>query len=469
MLEIISEGMPGGFFIYRNDESQELIYFNNMMVKLLGCSSREEFIELTGNSFGGIVHEDYYDEIMTMISSQVASDPDNIDHVTYRVNSKTDDYHWLEDYGRLVQSESYGEVFFVFVSDITDSILSERNRRDIDMVMADARMHKGADYANSKLFVSQVDDDAEENSALHGMKVLLVEDNEISREISTEILEDSGAEVTTAENGMEAFDIVRTGREFDVILMDLVMPVMDGVEATKKISVHYDKCDKDVLIIVLSSDAGGEQAQRAMRKGAFACMAKPLVVSELMRIMVEYMRSCSEKIQRRLESSIKDAKTDALTHVKNTHAYNDKIADINSIIRNVGDIDLAIVLCDINDLKKENDIYGHDSGDEYIKNSAKIICDTYLHSPVYRIGGDEFAVILQGKDFAMAERLLIKLRNSSYTASLLPDSFSGKASLASGMAIFDPSIDTEFADVVKRADIAMYENKQSIKIKESAV
>ncbi|MCR5620000.1 MAG: GGDEF domain-containing protein, partial [Lachnospiraceae bacterium] len=120
-------------------------------------------------------------------------------------------------------------------------------------------------------------------------------------------------------------------------------------------------------------------------------------------------------------------------------------------------------LFDVNNLKKINDELGHYSGDEYIKNACKLICTTYKNSPVYRIGGDEFVAILEGKVLAQKDDLIEtfitemnKLRNNMDIA---PEE---RVSVAYGMAYMnDPSENVD--DVVKEADERMYENKKKMK------
>ena len=87
----------------------------------------------------------------------------------------------------------------------------------------------------------------------------------------------------------------------------------------------------------------------------------------------------------------------------------------------------------------------------------------YTHSPIYRIGGDEFAVILQGRDYEDADALMAKLKRKLSSLEKLPHSSYGKASLATGIAKYNPGTDFSISDVIKRADEAMYANKKSHK------
>ena len=127
----------------------------------------------------------------------------------------------------------------------------------------------------------------------------------------------------------------------------------------------------------------------------------------------------------------------------------------------VDDFHFGIVMCDINDLKRINDTRGHSFGDEAIQRACRMICGIYKHSPVFRIGGDEFAVILTGSDYEQREDLIEILRRESIANG---QSRSGPV-VACGMAEYDPDSDGEFTDVFKRADSCMYENKNELKSK----
>ena len=120
--------------------------------------------------------------------------------------------------------------------------------------------------------------------------------------------------------------------------------------------------------------------------------------------------------------------------------------------------DFAIVVCDVNNLKQINDTLGHMAGDEYIINAGKMICEIFRHSPVYRIGGDEFAVILSGRDYNMRSELMRLLhdRSASHIGS-------NDAVVAAGISDFVLGEDEDFHTVFVRADELMYEDKKSLK------
>ncbi len=152
------------------------------------------------------------------------------------------------------------------------------------------------------------------------------------------------------------------------------------------------------------------------------------------------------------------ARRDELTHVKNKTAYQETEKELQKQIEN-GHDPFGIVVCDINGLKMINDTEGHRTGDEYIKACCMLICRTYQHSPVFRIGGDEFAVILRSEDFANREKLLADLQRQVEENIRISEG----PVVASGMAEYQPGDDRLVADVFNRADGLMYKNKTHLK------
>lgn len=152
---------------------------------------------------------------------------------------------------------------------------------------------------------------------------------------------------------------------------------------------------------------------------------------------------------------------DALTGVKNKTAYQEAVQQMEERMR-VGNPEFGVAVFDINDLKYTNDHYGHDFGDMLIRDCCKMLCKTFKHSPVYRIGGDEFVVILEGADFENYSVLLEELEQIILEANknCRADSV---ISVARGIAVYCYETDLVFANVFKRADDAMYQNKAIMK------
>ena len=120
LIEQLGELLPGGFFLYHAYGEQQLIYSNSKMTVLYGCDTPEEFRALVGNSFKGIVHPDDYERTENSIRRQIREHQDNIDHVSYRFIRKDGTVGMMDDYGHFAHSEAFGDVYYVFVQDVSD-------------------------------------------------------------------------------------------------------------------------------------------------------------------------------------------------------------------------------------------------------------------------------------------------------------------------------------------------------------
>lgn len=152
------------------------------------------------------------------------------------------------------------------------------------------------------------------------------------------------------------------------------------------------------------------------------------------------------------------ALTDPMTGVKSKHAYLLNQKQYDADIRENTVEKFAVVVCDVNGLKKINDTLGHKAGDEYIIKASKMICDIFQHSPVYRTGGDEFVVILSGRDYLIRKELMLVLHDRS-----VANIGSEEVVISGGISDYRPAEDSSFHDVFERADALMYEEKQLLK------
>ncbi len=153
---------------------------------------------------------------------------------------------------------------------------------------------------------------------------------------------------------------------------------------------------------------------------------------------------------------------DSLTGIKNSTAYAEATAEINKEI-NHGNPRFAVVVADINNLKKTNDQFGHDVGNELIIHTVKILIDTFKTSSIFRIGGDEFVVLLKDYDYENYLDLLVKLDEACERDYITVSETKIPVSIAHGVSAFDPMIDTIYEDVFAKADQAMYINKEKSK------
>ncbi len=182
-------------------------------------------------------------------------------------------------------------------------------------------------------------------------------------------------------------------------------------------------------------------------------------MTEDMRDYVTAIISAEEKAASMQEL----ANRDALTGIRNKTAYDNEMKRVAVKLEDgVAQVGLAIV--DLNYLKKINDTYGHDMGNIAIRKLSCMVCVIFDHSPVFRIGGDEFAVILRGGDFdhygELEDRFNAEIAALAHDDSLPPWE---KVSAAIGAAFYDPELDDGVDSLFRRADHTMYDRKKEMK------
>ena len=161
---------------------------------------------------------------------------------------------------------------------------------------------------------------------------------------------------------------------------------------------------------------------------------------------------------REMENANRKAFRDGLTGVKNKLAYLEFLKELEIQAKDHSFEGYGVVVFDLNGLKVINDTLGHEAGDEYLKSACRLICEHYKHSPVYRIGGDEFVAILKGSDFDNRDNL-----KEQFDGMIDENQKKGGVVVSSGMAVFDSGIDESYTEVFIRADKMMYERKTALK------
>jgi diguanylate cyclase (GGDEF)-like protein len=298
------------------------------------------------------------------------------------------------------------------------------------------------------------------------MKLLLIDDNEIDREAVKRTLRHHQdniviKEASTAHDGIRTFE----SDDFDIVLLDYLLPDMDGEDALKKLVRHSERHAAVIVFTGIYDDPQFEQF--CIEAGAQDVVIKSdLSLKHLARAMhhartrhlLEYELQESQKKLKVL------AESDNLTGLSNRYYFDKSLRSAISRAERYG-AKLALLFIDLDDFKNINDNFGHDTGDELLKNIAKILQSMMrAGDDVCRLGGDEFAILLHRFDdtsdlIHLAERILEKLR--------LPHKIHQKELVISasiGIAIF-PDSATDTSDLLKAADLAMYSAKKKGKNK----
>ena len=130
-IEEMGKHMPGGFFIYKDNEQEEIIYANKQVFEIFGCHNLDEFKKLTNNSFKGMIYQEDYSAIKKTIKKQIANNVDKLDYVEYRIVRKDGQIRFVDDYGHYTTTDAYGGIYYVFISDITE----KRERMENDLAI----------------------------------------------------------------------------------------------------------------------------------------------------------------------------------------------------------------------------------------------------------------------------------------------------------------------------------------------
>ncbi|MBR0415281.1 MAG: GGDEF domain-containing protein [Clostridia bacterium] len=177
--------------------------------------------------------------------------------------------------------------------------------------------------------------------------------------------------------------------------------------------------------------------------------------------LTKTFRRMSNNMKEHIDDLSNRVYIDALTHIKNKGAFATTVEQMQSQQDDADlQLDFAIGIFDCNNLKQINDTYGHEKGDIYLQTASQAICRVFQHSPVFRIGGDEFAVILRGEDYVNRELLIRRFEDNTQKRNAAVENDWEKVDLAMGIADYDPVHDQSVNDVIRRADKMMYEHKR---------
>lgn len=185
-------------------------------------------------------------------------------------------------------------------------------------------------------------------------------------------------------------------------------------------------------------------------------------IGQMSEDMRDYVKSILDT-ERELARMNVIAHKDALTHVKNKTAYERCSEELQERIGREK-LEFAILMADVNRLKQINDAFGHERGDQYLKNCCAILCEVFSRSPIFRIGGDEFVAVLTGEDYLERKLLLRRARDVFQAAEELPEAEPWeRASVSLGLAEYRERRDKRVKDVFERADRLMYREKDNRK------
>lgn len=300
------------------------------------------------------------------------------------------------------------------------------------------------------------------------MKILLVDDTKTERLILTAYLEKLGHSVECAENGHQAIELYKVEKP-DLVLMDVIMPEMDGYEAAR--GIREDESDW-VPLIFLSGRVGAEDIVAGIEAGGDDYLTKPVDFTVLQAKMtamqrISRMRRKLIDVTTELESANAELKNlvniDGLTGLSNRR-YLDKYLRIEIARSMRNKHQLGVILCDVDFFKKYNDSFGHLQGDDCLKAVSRALRSTCKRTTdmVARYGGEEFAMVLPDTSPENAALVAEAMRKSVEDLKMdHPESDLGLVTISLGVYSAVPDDKDDAESMLKNADDALYQAKQN--------
>ena len=280
------------------------------------------------------------------------------------------------------------------------------------------------------------------------LRILVVDDEEMMRNLLVSLLSKHGHECETAKDGIEALEKIKN-KSFDSAVIDIVMPLMDGITLTQELL----KLFPNLPVMIMTGHADDQFAESAIAAGAREFIKKPFSIDEFILRFDKMMRDHKEE-----ESLLTLSLTDELTGIYNRRRFFVLTEQyLKMAIRERKR--LLLLYIDMDDLKWINDHYGHKEGDKALINLSRILKKTFRESDIIaRMGGDEFVVLLEstaGNDEMMITRLNENIRDHNAKGSQ-----GYELSVSIGIASFDPAIPISIDELLSKADALMYGQKR---------
>jgi two-component system, cell cycle response regulator len=287
-------------------------------------------------------------------------------------------------------------------------------------------------------------------------RILVVDDEEAVRQAIVDILRHDGHAVCEASNGAAALEWLER-EPFALVITDVVMPQMDGLSFLKAAGQRGYR----TAYIVMTGDTAWDVAVEAMKLGAADYLPKPFPF-ELLRLVVGrtlHTQRLAERAQQ-VELFEKLAHTDGLTELYNYRFFHRYLSvELNRAQR--FNRALSLIMADLDHFKAYNDIYGHQAGDQALRQLGGLLRrSSRSYDLVARYGGDEFALILPETTKQRAGEVAERVRLGVQTATVegAPQGPGGYFTVSLGIATF-PDDATEQSDLIRKADLALYQAK----------
>jgi two-component system, cell cycle response regulator len=291
------------------------------------------------------------------------------------------------------------------------------------------------------------------------MRVLVAEDHPVTRKMLAIQLRKWGYDVTLCADGTEAWTALNEDHAPRLVILDWVMPGMDGVDVCREIR----RLGKQpyVYIILLTAKNRSEDIVSGLEAGADDYIVKPFDPQEL-RVRVRAgsrVVQLQEDLLSALKASEFQASHDPLTRLWNRAAIMETLG--KELARAERDVHpVGVVMADVDHFKRINDEYGHLAGDAVLREvGRRLLTAIRAYDSVGRYGGEEFLIVLPGTDGENGERLGERLREAFDGEAMSTPEGVFHVTMSFGVATFDPTRQEEANDLIRNADAALYRAK----------
>ena len=292
------------------------------------------------------------------------------------------------------------------------------------------------------------------------MRVLIAEDDPVSRRLLAAVLEKWGYEVVVTSDGLAALEVLKSPETPRLAILDWMMPGMDGIQVCREVRKRSDA--PYTYLLLLTARTGKHDIIEGMDAGADDYVTKPFDKSELQVRLKAGRRVLdlqSELLSAR-EALRKEATRDPLTGLPNRLLFADRLAQNLAEARR-RDEQLAVMFFDLDRFKVVNDTLGHSAGDALLQQVASRLTEVLREvDTLARMGGDEFTMILNGVQGAGDAEIVAQRALRACSTPFIIEGQELFVSASAGISMF-PSDGTDAETLVRNADAAMYQAKEN--------